>query len=111
MALAAVMLSPAGAAMAATSPAASGWNTTCAVVNYTHPLTAAHLLAHSDSWFGRAWGLAAAPPPLAPPPALPRVAGAACRLIVTAALLPRPPPQLVQVQVQELREALVQYVQ
>jgi hypothetical protein len=28
-------------------------------------------------------------------------------LIVTAALLPRPPPQLVQVQVQELREALV----
>jgi hypothetical protein len=32
-------------------------------------------------------------------------------LIVTAALLPHPPPHLVQVQVQELLEALVQYVQ
>jgi hypothetical protein len=33
-------------------------------------------------------------------------------LIVTAAaLLPHPPPQLVQVQVQELLEALVQHVQ
>jgi hypothetical protein len=30
---------------------------------------------------------------------------------VTAALLPHPPPQLVQVQVQELLKALVQYVQ
>jgi hypothetical protein len=32
-------------------------------------------------------------------------------LIVTAALLPHLPPHLVQVQVQELLEALVQYVQ